>query len=257
MKDDIINQDERYKRKSKINKEIDCLKSIVVNITKSDKYNGYPNRDIYISPWTALNIRLRLAELRFRGNLIISGIKDPCNHPEIFRILKTLSDKSEFFYPLYRIELFTNGIPEIDYREIYNMGIKIFITVNDTKDIEYLKYKFSDILVTFKNRTIKPDSEYSINKNLKESCNYPFFKMVIDTDGSYLLCTKDIEDDIKSNKHNIKNESIEQYFCNEIFDIKKDLLKNGREKLIPCRYCKYNTTLGKEEVEWFKSKYKI
>ena len=87
-------------------------------------------------------------------------------------------------------------------------------------------------------------------------CNYPFYKMMIDIDGSYLLCSEDWKRVTKKSENNVHTKSIKEYFIDYLKDIKKELITNGRSNLTPCNKCSMNGLLmGGKMVEYFKSKY--
>lgn len=277
---EVFNKTKNRIAKSKLEKETDCIRTIVLNISEycnlkckmCPRSKDYSNTKVYMNPYTALNVRLRLEKLDYSGVISISGMGEPCFNPDLMRILETLTASTTSYIPRYKIKLLTNGYPEVDYKTISNMGIKILLSVHDINKLDYFKHKFAGIPVVFRNHDPgSSDTELKVTnragymnnnvvnyKYINNCCNYPFYKMIIDYDGSYLLCPEDWERTTRRDKNNIKNMSIEEYFCKEILPIKKELAKNGRENLYPCRYCDIEGTLmGGNTVDWFREHHKI
>lgn len=268
--------DQTKKRIDQINihNEIDCIQTIVLNISEfcslkcsmCPRSIGYPNRKSFMNPLTVLSIRNRLSEIDYKGVISISGMGEPCEHPKIMRILKILSLSNQYYNPKYKIKLLTNGIPDIDYKKIDKMGIKILLSVHNNDKLEYFYKKFKNIPVIFRDHD--PQSLFNELKITNRAgymdsgeiqsccCNYPFYKMMIDIDGSYLLCPEDWDRETKKDEINIYHKSISDYFLNYLLPTKLELIKNGRSNLNPCNKCSMNGTLmGGNTVEYFKSKY--
>ena len=181
---------------------------------------------------------------------------------ELLRILTTNSH----YEPKYKIKLLTNGMPNVNYRKIEKMGIKILVSVHDNNSIGYLQEKFkntSAILRDHDPQSLFTELKITNRAGYMDSgeiqigcCNYPFYKMMIDIDGSYLLCPEDWNRVTKKSENNVHTKSIKEYFIDYLKDIKKELITNGRSNLTPCSKCSMNGSLmGGKMVEYFKSKY--
>lgn len=274
---DVFNQTKNRISSIKINKETDCIRTIVLNISEycnlkcsvCPRSKEYPNQKLFMNNWIALILRLRLEELDFDGVVSISGMGEPCFNPDLILILKTLTSITDSYSPKYKVEILTNGFPDIDYKEISDMGVRILVSIHDINNLNYLKFKFSDIPVVFRNHDPSSskselrivnragymnDDSWKEFKYINNCCNYPFYKMIIDYDGSYLLCPDDWKRVTRRERYNIKTLSIEEYFCKVILNTKKELAYKGRKNLYPCKYCDIEGTLmGENTVKWFKS----
>lgn len=272
----VFNQTKERIANIKINKETDCIRTIVLNVSEYCNFKceicprskNYPNQKVFMTNWIAMILRLRLEELDFDGMVSISGMGEPCYNPNIIQIVKILTTETKEYKPKYQVEILTNGMPEIDYKKISDLGVRILVSVHFIDKLEYLKYKFANIPVIFRNhdpyssqselkitnRAGYMNDNASISKYVNNCCNYPFYKMIIDYDGSYLLCPDDWKRVTKIKKYNIKSTSIEEYFCKVLLNTKKELAFNGRNNLYPCKYCDIEGTLmGDNTVKWFKS----
>lgn len=256
-----------------IQNEIDCIQTIVLNISEycslkcsmCPRSAGYPNRKAYMDFLTILDIKKRLQDIDYKGTISISGMGEPCEHPKLMKLLEILTTNSNH-EPKYKIKLLTNGIPNVDYHKIEEMGIKLLVSVHDIKSIDYLKEKFKNTSAILRNH-----DPHSFSTELKITnragymksgeiqtgcCNYPFYKMMIDIDGSYLLCPEDWDRITKKSENNVHTKSIKEFFIDYLKNIKKELIENGRSNLTPCNKCSMNGSLmGGKMVEYFKSKY--
>ena len=119
---------------SYIYNEIDCLQTIVVNLSeycnlkckmcpRSNPYI-YPNRKLFMDLKTIEKIRARLDEINYCGTVSISGNGEPCYSPFIYGIIGKLAEEHNGKYPKYKIKLLTNGYPDIIYSILSKMGAK-------------------------------------------------------------------------------------------------------------------------------------
>lgn len=265
--------------------EIDCLQTIVLNISEycnlkckmcpRSNTDIYPNRKLFMNLKTIRKIRERLDEINYCGTVSISGNGEPCYNPFIYGIIGILTEKYNCKYPKYKIKLLTNGYPDIVYSIISKMGVKILVSVHIIQDLEKIKEKFKNIDdVVFRNHDPNdPDNELKItnrsgicNKNVSNSdtCYYPLYKMMIDYDGSYLMCADDWLRKTKNDNYNVFKTSIKDWFCilssndrkDKYFKFKNQLLNNKRKEINElCAKCDCNGLLmGSKMYIFYKEK---
>lgn len=273
LKSNVFDQTKSRIDKADIQNELDCIQTIVLNISEycslkcsiCPRSVGYPNIKTFMNPLTILNIKKRLQDIDYKGTISISGMGEPCEHPKLMELLRILTTNSHY-EPKYKIKLLTNGMPNVNYRKIEKMGIKILVSVHDNNSIGYLQEKFkntSAILRDHDPQSLFTELKITNRAGYMDSgeiqtgcCNYPFYKMMIDIDGSYLLCPEDWNRVTKKSENNVHTKSIKEYFIDYLKDIKKELITNGRSNLTPCSKCSMNGSLmGGKMVEYFKSKY--
>ena len=91
-----------------------------------------------------------------------------------------------------------------------------------------------------------------LNEPLKQPCHYPLYKVLIDHDGSVLICSNDWKKELIMG--NIKKDSLIDIWSNEKFlDLRKKLCKSDRNHS-PCNVCDVNGTLnGQKSFERWKN----
>lgn len=247
-----------------IESETDMIRIVVLNICEECQFQcpscprsmGYPNRKIYMDIKTVRKIRERLDEIHFKGMISISGMGEPGLHPDLLEICSIL-------YP-YPIKIITNGFSDADYEHI-SLYANIYISIHNTMHFPYLKKKFADINVVFRNHDIMSDRCELIQTNrggwidkntIDNSCYFPFYKICIDYDGSYLLCPDDWNRNSKKSDINIYTTDIKTYFCDYLKPVKQVLLSEGRIKK-PCSQCSANGILmGDKIIEEYLCRFK-
>ena len=234
--------------------ETDMIRIVTLNISEKcqlqcsicPRSQGYPNQDIFMDLETVKQLKKRLDEINFQGIISISGMGEPCLHPKLLDICKILTP--------YKIKILTNGLADIDYKSLSHYA-DIYVTIHNQQSLSYLQNKFKDINVVFRNHDIQTaDCEliqtnrggWFINKAIQQPCYFPFYKLCIDYDGSYLLCPDDWKRQSKRTGIDIYNMDIEQYYCHYLLPRKKELIKNRIQ--VPCSQCNANGTLMGESI---------
>jgi len=247
--------------------QIDCLRALEVNIcnvcnmrcsfcpqsqgwkTTAPKYMNYA---------VASEIARQLKEINFKGYVCIAGWGEPSLNPDFDRIIDLFKE----FQP----QVITNGRTHTSkyWKEICSK-VQVKISVHDWENLEYYKKKFKNTNVWLRNHDIKNPEMNLYNRagymnkpkrRIKRPCYLMFYKVTIDTDGSYYQCEADWAR--KSNSlDNIYSCSIKNYFDSEFVNKKraKMLEKEGRQGFECCKNCDINGLLvGEKFVEFWKKK---
>tara|TARA_X000000950_G_scaffold288880_1_gene408070 strand:- start:5086 stop:5979 length:894 start_codon:yes stop_codon:yes gene_type:complete len=241
----------------------------------------WPNLDEKLDLDFFKKILKELSDNNYKGRIGFSGFSEPFLHPELLHLVK-LHKK---FLPQNRLEITTNGdyLDEDIVKELFNnglYGIKISLYTNPKNQIKFenirenLKIDTDRFFVRGRNQGSKNDFGLVLNnragsvdyerigKNqkkilpLKQSCNYPMFKMFIDYNGDCLLCSNDWAK--KRVIGNAKNQNIYDIWVNEkINSIRKKLLNNDRN-YNPCANCDVDGLLnGSEFAKLWESSFAV
>ena len=232
--------------------EIDSLRTIVLNLTDKCQLKcnycphskGY-NYDNYMTIDVVNKLYKMLKDINYKGMISISGNGEPTLHPLINQISSRLSE--------FNLQILSNGLTDVDYVYLSKYA-RLIISIHNFSDIEYLTKKFDNIPNSvIRNHIINsPGNELIVTNRagymndkhcLNDYCTYPFYKMFIDYDGSYLLCADDWKRNTKIAGVDIYHLSIEDYFCKYLKDIKGKMKKKLRQKIFPCQICSTNGTM--------------
>ena len=84
-------------------------------------------------------------------------------------------------------------------------------------------------------------------------CNFPFYKIFIDTNGDYLRCEADWSHKSRR-QYNINNMSIKDYFVDVLENDRVLMLKSsGRQNFDSCKNCDIQGTLtGQKFINFWK-----
>ena len=120
----------------------------------------------------------------------------------------------------------------------------------DHIDEEEVKERYScDNLFIF-NESVKNVED--VKFPIEECCNFPFYKMFIDSNGDVLLCCSDWNR--KEIVGNVMNTNIYSIWKNNFYKYRKDLLNKKRNSSI-CRECSMNGILAGNEFKNFWKEY--
>jgi hypothetical protein len=256
---DDINRTKMMVEDININNELDTLRTIVLNVSEQcnlqckpcPRAYGYPSSDVFMNIKTIECLNNQL--VNYYGKISISGNGEPCLNRNLIEMCKILKD--------HQLQVITNGLVEFDY-ETLSQYAEVYVSIhNYDRDINSLNDRFKNIPVIFRNHdTNHPNNElmatnrggyinsYCYHNKL---CNIPFYKVMIDHDGSFLLCPDDWRRITKYSGVDIFNLSIKDYFCYYLYNIKKDIVEKGRQ-YEPCSSCSIEGTLiGSKFVEWW------
>lgn len=246
--------------------EMDSLRTIVLNISEvcqlhcdicphGHGYLPYNNMH-YMDLKVIYALKHHLDKIHYKGIISISGMGEPFLHKDIIKITQILNN--------YHIKILTNGlIKRPDYNMLPN-NCKIYVSVHDMSKLKQIRKNLKGINIPIKYRnhdiahnncqlilTNRGGCLKSQHFNNKQCCYFPFYKMMIDVDGSYLLCA---DDWLRYSKNalNVFNTSIADYFTKHLRYYKTTLIKKGRI-LSPCSQCNANGTLmGEKAAQWYK-----
>lgn len=252
---------------------MDSLQSITVNPTelcnRTCKFcprvnpDVYPNRSLHISDETVDNLSNKLSDIKYSNRLGWSGNGEPLLTRSFLKKVRKISNKN----PQIKVhELITNGdlLDETVIKEIYDSGINhIIVSVYDgegsinrflklfstyDKSAYSLRPTFGDDLDGFTNRSgtvdVNNHSDFRLNK-----CYFPLYKLIIDWDGSVLICCEDWGRKSKS-ALNINDQSIEEIWLSDTLYSYRDKLVVGDRSLSPCNLCNVNgEKIGEQYVK--------
>lgn len=244
----------------KIRHELDCLTTVSLNVNdycnKSCSYcphgQGYkPAINSIMSIETAKKIRDRLHELKDKNvtpRITVSGMGEPFLNPNLKEILSILQE----FCPT----VLTNGSIHPDWAK----NLPVVVSVHDKKEEAVLRATWPN--AKFRNHDHKsPECELHVtNRNdyqetgekYSGKCYCPFYKLVIDYDGSYLKCAEDWKRKSKVSGYDVYHKSIEEWFCDHLAILKETMVKYGREKEPACQHCDIEgTIIGEEMYNWY------
>ena len=230
-----------------------------------------------INLWEKILIELK--KNNYNGRIGFSGFSEPFLHPELLELVKLHSK----YLPKNKLEITSNGdyIEEENTRKLFDSGlyaIRISLYTNQKNAIKFekireqLKLDTDRFFVRGRNKGSKNDFGLVLNnragsvnyeiigkKNqikklpLKQSCNYPMFKIFMDYNGDCLLCSNDWAK--KKIIGNTKSENIYDIWIKEkVNNVRKKLLNNDRT-YDPCIACDVNGLLNGQEFSdsWKKT----
>jgi len=235
----------------------------------------FPNLNEHMSIDVYANVIEDLKKINFKGGIIYSGFSEPVLYKHHLEAI-SLTRKS---LPKNRIELITNGdhLKKKKLLDLFKAGLtQISVSLYDgPHQIEKFKQlqkevNLSDDQFDLRHRWQKEDGyginitnragaikmpEHNVNElkqGLKKKCFYPFYQIMIDYDGSALLCNHDWHKKLVLG--NIKNESILKIWDSEILKKTRSNLSNAMRIDSPCNECDANGTMmgGEYEKEWKK-----
>lgn len=251
-----------------IRSDEECIKTISLNITDGCQLScsycphgqGFKGDIKHImDPELFPVIRKRLEELPNKPRVTISGMGEPMLHPYLLELLEELKE--------FKPEIMTNGFYVPSWPgKVKELAGRIIVSVHDMADLPHLKSHWPNAV--FRNHDITSSDcelhvtnragwsmEQQADKEIYQGvCYCPFYKIVIDYDGSYLLCADDWARESKDYWYNVTTVSIRDYFVNGRMGIRKHMLEDGKSSLSPCRWCNIQGTLmGKREADWFRN----
>lgn len=233
----------------------------------------YKNNPFHMSVDTVFNFANKAKQDGFEGDIHISGFGEPFLNKNIFEIVSTLKT----ILPKCRICITNNGdcINVERIKEIFKCGLdymiiscydgdearnkfsKMFLDADITDEkyeIRELWYKEGETDLDFaKRNNFNNRSGTSTKLNELEirsgKCYLPFYKLVIDWDGSVLLCCNDW---FRRHKGfgNINKDSLSDIWHGDEFKKVRGELSCGKRTGPSCKNCSIDgTIIGKESVE--------
>lgn len=244
--------------------QIDCLRIVELNISNicnlkcpfcPHSKDWQPTKPLLMDFLTVEKVTQQLKEINYQGYICIAGMGEPTFHPNILQIIDLLKD--------FKVVLVSNGtlLKSSVWNEITNK-CQIKISVHDWSKIDVFKDKFKDTNAWFRNHdTINPQMNlynrggylWKPQTKIIRMCNFPFYKIFIDTNGDYLRCEADWSHKSRR-QYNINNTSIKDYFVNALEEDRTLMLKpSGRQNFDSCKTCDIQGTLtGQKFINFWK-----
>ena len=233
----------------------------------------YPNLNKHMSTESYSSIINDLKKIDYKGGFIYSGFSEPILYKHLFEVIEITRKK----LPNNRIEIVTNGdhLKKEKILKLFKVGLthlsvslydgphqiekfkKLQVEAglsDDQFDLRYRWKKEDGYGINITNRAGSIEMpEYNVKKldqAFKKKCYYPFYQIMIDYDGSVLLCNHDWYKELVLG--NINKESILSIWQNEILKKTRNNLSNAMRIDSPCNKCDANgTMMGAEYVqEW-------
>jgi hypothetical protein len=216
----------------------------------------------YMSVDTAQIIAMDLKTIGFRGRLGLSGFGEPLLNPHLWNICWKLHNCTS------SLEIVTNGdlLTKDVIEDLYRAGVDLF-TINryDEDDSERFKEMFKGWKEETYRIRVHPQGDGLIlnnragalyeAENVSRPCYLPFYKLMIDHDGSYLMCSNDWQRDSKTTLH-VRNTSIQSFWLGAWMDQYRLMLMNGQRRTQMCQDCDCDGMLvGKEQFECWSRYY--
>lgn len=250
----------------RIKSQIDCLRIVEVNLSNvcnlkcpfCPRSKDWPIKDPqYMSVDTARQLADQLRKFNFQGYICVAGFGEPMINPNAIEILKQFQQLN--------VVVVSNGTlrSKQDWEEISEFA-QIKISVHHWDQIDQYKEKFAKTNAWFRNHDMVNPQMNTYNragalgngKKLDRICHFPFYKVFVDTDGSYLRCEADWSR-ASATGHSIWNTDIDLYFT-EVMEKDRLLMvsNNHRQNLSSCTYCDIDGTMtGRKFVDyWIRSK---
>ena len=217
----------------------------------------------------------------YSGRISWSGYSEPTMHQDIFKLIK-LTKKH---LPNCTLDIVSNGdfLDDQVIQKLYDSGLdhlRVSIYTNDKTTQKFKKIredlKISPEIFFIRERNKGRKNEFGLNLNnragavnlkkiginreetfpIKRKCNYPLFKIFVNYNGDYQICSNDWNK--KKIIGNAKKQKINDvWFSNEFSIIRKNLMKENRN-IDPCKTCDVKGDLNGEEffAAW-KETYRI
>jgi radical SAM protein with 4Fe4S-binding SPASM domain len=205
-----------------------------------------------------------LLDINYNGRITFTGFGEPLLYKNLTNAIEILS----VLVPSAKwIEIVTNGdylsrdkIAILDQAGCTNITVSMYdrdISSNiipmfeGTKIDASFKHLYKGFLETQVNRNDMLVEKIVLSGT--KPCYFPFYKMIIDIDGSILLCSNDWSRSVdlgNVNKHKI----LDLWLGPKLTEFRKKLINGDRRSCKPCKFCNVNgTTFGHQSVDVWKS----
>jgi radical SAM protein with 4Fe4S-binding SPASM domain len=220
-----------------------------------------------------------LAEVDYDGMILYSGFGEPF----LYKSIEHLIVLSKQYCPKVRVECVTNGdtVTPDKLQSMFDAGLDtLLISLYDGPEQREVfqgmmaEADVSESQVVLRDRWLPPEENYgitlvnrsgmvtipdvgvgAITEPLKRRCFYPFYSVVVDYDGSVLLCTHDWGK--KFIVGNLNDQTIHELWDNERIRKVRESLANADRGFAPCNGCDADGTLmGGEHFEQWMGHYK-
>ena len=235
------------------------------------RYNPkiYPNVNEFMDVNLYEKIIKNLKELGYSGTILFSAFGEPLLHKKLDQLI-ILSKKH---CPKARVEIVTNGdfVTADKLRWLFGAGLDILlISMYDgpRQNDHFLRLKqevgLRDDQLILRVRYLPPEEHFGLTLSnragmvtineigvgvltepLKEKCFYPFYQLLVDYDGTVLLCPHDWSKRFKAG--NLREHSILEVWISKVLTFARKRLAQADRNFDPCRLCDVKGTLMGEE----------
>lgn len=247
--------------------QLDCLRIIELNLSNVCNFRcpfcphskGWTVKEPqYMSVETAALVARQLHDINYKGYICTAGFGEPAMNAFWEEILNLFRD--------FKIVVVSNGsIRKEESWERISKFAQLKISVHYWDQIDWYRERFKNTNAIFRNHdVINPQMNiYNRGGMLWEPkdpttrmCNLPFYKVFIDTDGTYLTCEADWNHKSITKYYNIKNSKIDEYFVNYLEPVREKMCQEGgRQNLNCCKDCDIQGTLtGQKFVDFWRNR---
>ena len=239
----------------------------------------FPNVNKHIPVELYEKIMRELGQADYDGMILYSAFSEPL----LYKRIEVLIELSKRHCPRIRVESLTDGdfVTPDKMRSLFGAGLdSLLISMYDGPHQAELfqgmmaEAGLSDKQVILRKRWLPPEEHYGItlsnragsvqiegvgvgplSEPLKRPCFYPFYQVLIDYDGSVLLCPHDWGKKLIAG--NVNHQSLQEIWNGPILQrVRKSLAKSDRN-FAPCNVCDVDGTLmGRTHFDRWNSYYK-
>lgn len=229
----------------------------------------YPNRNEHITLDLYEKIMGEMAQVEYAGMILYSAFGEPL----LYKNIEVVIELSKRYCPKVRIETVTDGdfVTPAKLRSLFGAGLDtLLISMYDGPHQEesfrgmMAEVGLSDRQVVLRKRWLPPEEHYGITLSnragmveipevgikalaepLRRPCFYPFYQVLVDYDGSVLLCPHDWGKKLVVG--NLNRQSIHDLWDSRVMRRVRRNLANSDRNFAPCNVCDVDGTLmGKD-----------
>ncbi len=225
----------------------------------------FPNINEHIPVELYEKIMGELAEVHYDGIIMYSGFGEPL----LYKKIEVLLQMSKRYCPLARIESVTDGdfVTPKKIRSLFDAGLDtLLISMYDgPHQEEHFQAMIDEVgldegRVVLRKRWLPPEEHFGITLNnrsgmveiegtgvgrlaepMRRTCYYPFYQVMVDYDGSLLLCPHDWGKKLVVG--NLRDRSIHELWRSRIMKRVRTNLARSDRNFAPCDGCDVDGTL--------------
>jgi radical SAM protein with 4Fe4S-binding SPASM domain len=236
----------------------------------------YPNRNEAISLELYEKIMADLRDIDYRGKILFSAFSEPLLHKQLDQLIKL----SKQYNPKVRLESVTNGdfvtVEKLQWLFAAGLDTLLISMYDGPEQEDYFrsmreKADLRDDQVILRVRYLPPEENYGLTLSnragmiemeelgvgalaepIKEKCFYPHYQLMVDYDGSVLMCPHDWGKRLKAG--NLQEQSVLEVWTSKALTFARKKLAQADRGFAPCNVCDVKGTLmGKEHfAQWQK-----
>jgi len=215
-----------------------------------------------------------LTKINYSGRFSFTGFSEPLLTKNLYQYISYSKEKLNDSV----VEIVTNGdvlvskngqriLNELFQSGLDNCRVSLYDGPHQVKIFKKIQsdLNLSDKQFIIRERFLGPDQSFGLTisnragsvklktdhfvveplkEPLKQPCYYPFYKVLIDYDGTVLMCSNDWKKEKPMG--NIKDESLLSIWSNNLFNSQRQKLCNSDRSENPCNVCDVNGTLNGE-----------